>query len=473
MKNKRLLNKTNKSHGGKKEKERVKSSSNSNIRSISLSFIFLLCCITMVYKQYILLSPFNANDKDKESNMMTIAWDQPQQRFSSFLSSVITNNNNNSNDNNTNTKQNKTKQNKDQNKNKRLSLSEITQNPPAGSLECPPLMTPIYDRIVIDNDNGNDNDSKRKIPKMIHISSKSRCVPTDVYADGIQQWKDKLPDHSFYFHDDNAIDIFFNQDWSIEFPDIHRIMKCILYKGAMKIDVWRMLIVYEFGGWYTDIDNAPAKELNNPNITLLDEDSFFASTANKGSVQKPNQNVFAMSPKHPIADFTIQRILSNLYNHVDNIQKVAVVQVTGPSAFYTAYHEFFQLTHKGPGRYNKSDMDKPGIYNNGTFLGLQVHKGEYWNWKNMAGDENVKLDDGRWMNRKARANEIAGTPHWTTRKDVTINNTDTDTNSDNNNNNKNNNDDDIVSAIKNDPNNKIVISCKEYLYRLNHNNNNN
>jgi hypothetical protein len=110
MKNKRLLNKTNKSHGGKKEKERVKSSSNSNIRSISLSFIFLLCCITMVYKQYILLSPFNANDKDKESNMMTIAWDQPQQRFSSFLSSVITNNNNNSNDNNTNTKQNKTKQ---------------------------------------------------------------------------------------------------------------------------------------------------------------------------------------------------------------------------------------------------------------------------------------------------------------------------------------------------------------------------
>ena len=445
----------------------------SNNRTSSLVLLTIaLCCLLITWQQYATF--ITVNDKD-----ITYRQSKP-----CVISSGITNNNNNNNNNNVindindiNDNSYNMKQTKNQNK-KRLSLSDITKNPPAGSLECPPLMTPIYDRIVID-----DNAQKartRKIPKIIHITSKSRCVPTDVYADGIQQWKDKLPDHSFYFHDDNAIDIFFNQDWSIEFPNIHRIMKCILYKGAMKIDLWRMLIVYEFGGWYTDIDNTPAKELNNNNNnkknnpnneTILDEDSFFAS-ATSGKNPKPNQNVFAMSPKHPIADFTIQRILSNLYNDVDNIQKVALVQITGPVAFDAGYHDFFRLTHKGPpDTYQAFKKEKLGIYNKGTFLGLQIHRGEYWNWKNMDGDKKIKSNDGSgWIDRKSRANKVGNTPHWRTRKDRIINTTATTTPNSLSSSGNNNNNDDIVSTIKNDPNNNLVISCREYLYRINQNN---
>ncbi|OEU11210.1 hypothetical protein FRACYDRAFT_246323 [Fragilariopsis cylindrus CCMP1102] len=352
----------------------------SNNRTSSLVLLTIaLCCLLITWQQYATF--ITVNDKD-----ITYRQSKP-----CVISSGITNNNNNNNNvindiNDINDNSYNMKQTKNQNK-KRLSLSEITKNPTAGSLECPPLMTPIYDRIVID-----DNAQKART------------------------------------------------HWSIEFPNIHRIMKCILYKGAMKIDLWRMLIVYEFGGWYTDIDNTPAKELNNNNNnnnkkkknpnneTILDEDSFFAS-ATSGKNPKPNQNVFAMSPKHPIADFTIQRILSNLYNDVDNIQKVALVQITGPVAFDAGYHDFFRLTHKGPpDTYQAFKKEKLGIYNKGTFLGLQIHRGEYWNWKNMDGDKKIKSNDGSgWIDRKSRANKVGNTPHWRTRKDRIINATTTTT----------------------------------------------
>jgi len=304
-------------------------------------------------------------------------------------------------------------------------------------------------------------------------------------------------------------------------------MKCILYNGSMKIDLWRMLIIYEFGGWYTDIDNIPAKELNNNNSnnnnnitttdnTIQDNDSFFVTAANSGRTQRPNQNVFAMIPRHPIATLTIQRILYNIYNHVSNIQKVNVVKITGPGAFNSGYHDFFKLStttstttlpldndndndnnnnnkeggsnlpppddgsdssykhkHHGDEMYG----DKPGIYNanNGnTYLGLQIHKGKYWNWKNIDGEKNIRLDNyGRSViiNRKDRANIIGNTPHWKTRKDRIINKNTTSTTTTTTNSGDNDNDDDIVSKIKNDPNNKIVISCREYLCRLNHDKN--
>jgi len=35
------------------------------------------------------------------------------------------------------------------------------------------------------------------------------------------------------------------------------------YKGAMKIDLWRMLVIYKYSGIYIDIDNVPASEFQN------------------------------------------------------------------------------------------------------------------------------------------------------------------------------------------------------------------
>jgi len=51
-----------------------------------------------------------------------------------------------------------------------LTALELTGNPEPGSISCPSSLYPVYDRIV-------DQESNRRIPRMIHVSMKSRCLP--------------------------------------------------------------------------------------------------------------------------------------------------------------------------------------------------------------------------------------------------------------------------------------------------------
>ncbi len=301
----------------------------------------------------------------------------------------------------------------------RLSLEEITRNPPAGSLECPPHATPIYDRIVPQPDTA----AKQKIPKIVHISFKSRCVPTDIFGDAVQRWKDELPDYSIYFHDDDAVDRLLQQTWP-EFPNVHRIMECMKYTGAMKIDLWRMLAIYQHGGIYTDIDNVPAKEFRG-GAAIHPEDTFFASSDGKG---RPTQFIFAMEAQHPIAFFTIQNILANVLE-LSNLSTPKLIQTTGPQPFGKAYIRFLRFTNP------KATFD-PGVYQG--FMNKTIRHESKWNWYHPLIDEMVEYNN-KTMTRKERAFEISGLKHWwkATRKSTDH------------------------SGMETSP-------CREYLYRMDH-----
>jgi mannosyltransferase OCH1-like enzyme len=93
------------------------------------------------------------------------------------------------------------------------------------------------------------------IPKIMHFSMQSRCVPRDLLRT-LNRWETQLPEHSIFFHDDDAVDRLLSMDWS-EFPGFHEGMKCVLYRGAMTIDIWRVLMLWKYGGLYSDIDNWP------------------------------------------------------------------------------------------------------------------------------------------------------------------------------------------------------------------------
>ena len=63
----------------------------------------------------------------------------------------------------------------------------------------------------------------------------------------IQRWEAKLPHHSILFHDDDAVhDLIYNNlkhGWALEFPWLYKAMKCVFSKGAMMIDIWRLLVL--------------------------------------------------------------------------------------------------------------------------------------------------------------------------------------------------------------------------------------
>ena len=110
----------------------------------------------------------------------------------------------------------------------------------------------------------------RKIPKIVHLTSKTKCF-TQNYIENLKRWR--FPEHSFFVHDDAAMEDLFSRDWP-EFPLLHRVLPC-LRTGAAKADLWRYLALYEYGGIYTDIDNSPGPMMLNGTIITDDMDSFF------------------------------------------------------------------------------------------------------------------------------------------------------------------------------------------------------
>jgi len=203
------------------------------------------------------------------------------------------------------------------------------------TLECPHPLVPSQNVIARDE----DDDKLRKggganIPKILHLSYASRCLPRDIAAI-IDRWKQVLPNHSIFFHDDEAVARLFQEEWTErEFPGLHDAMKCVMYKGAMKIDVWRVLMLVKYGGVYSDIDNWPLDAFNEDTIRP-DLSAFFL----RDGWNRPSQWFMAAEPRHPIMTLSMQYIVGNILS-LDNIQQPRVLFVTGPHVVKAGYEKF-------------------------------------------------------------------------------------------------------------------------------------
>ena len=198
----------------------------------------------------------------------------------------------------------------------------------------------VQDHILSDEITHYDTDEKgnkipRKIPRLLHFTSKSRCM-TPAFVYNIDKWKRVLGSkYSIYIHDDTAIDKFiYHRRW-MEFPEIQEVMACVT-AGAAKADIWRYLIIWEYGGIYSDMDSAPNK-FGIDTITTSD-DAWFPLEA----LGIPAQYWFAASPRHPIMYFSAKHALRFLAWR-PNIAENNPAQTTGPGAFKTGLIYFQRL----------------------------------------------------------------------------------------------------------------------------------
>ncbi len=73
----------------------------------------------------------------------------------------------------------------------------------------------IPSRYIHGSINGKGKDGGlRKIPKLVHMTSKSHCVSSAIKKN-TEEWF--FDEHSFFMHDDDAVDRLFDRDWP-EFP---------------------------------------------------------------------------------------------------------------------------------------------------------------------------------------------------------------------------------------------------------------
>jgi hypothetical protein len=199
----------------------------------------------------------------------------------------------------------------------------------------------------------------------------------------------------------------------------------------MKIDVWRILVVYKYGGIYTDIDNWPGPELNDT-FPIEPDYSFFATS---DPANRCTQHFFAMEPDHEIAYFTMMTILENL-SGLKSIVRPKVVEVTGPKALHTGYLRAFPDTD-----WWRDEAVKDGTHID--MMGKKVHKvGGRWRAARYMGQflgatigDTVEYE-GKNVTKRDRIVQVSGILHW------------------------------MHQARSNKMNS---MSCWDYLYRLDHN----
>lgn len=91
-----------------------------------------------------------------------------------------------------------------------------------------------------------------KIPNLIFQSWKSNQLGYKICSN-ILEWTIQNPEYDYFLFDDAAIDAFIKLEYG---PEIFSSYACVKV-GAAKCDVWRLLIIYLFGGIYFDADVKP------------------------------------------------------------------------------------------------------------------------------------------------------------------------------------------------------------------------
>lgn len=131
------------------------------------------------------------------------------------------------------------------------------------------------------------------------------------------------PDWTHYLLTDDELDNFVNT----EFADWSDVVECYHKLNMMvaKVDFWRYLVLYKYGGVYMDMDSAMIRPLDE-----LIRDTDNAVITFEGNMENFVQWAMIFAPSHPILKHTIDLVIDNIKNdrfHND------ILNTTGPAVF--------------------------------------------------------------------------------------------------------------------------------------------
>lgn len=170
----------------------------------------------------------------------------------------------------------------------------------------------------------------QQIPFYIHQTSKSRCMHPEMAAFINDSWRN-LTQYNYYFHDDEAVWRLLHQPWP-EFPQLLTMIHCLKSMTAVS-DMWRLLVLWEYGGIYADLDCIPNSWT--PSTIKPDDDAYFVIEF----YNTPSQYFMAASPRHPLVYYAIHQALNNLMVQPNNLGIDASL-TTGPFALLDGFTKF-------------------------------------------------------------------------------------------------------------------------------------
>ena len=142
----------------------------------------------------------------------------------------------------------------------------------------------------------------RRIPAIVHQASKTRCL-TRSFDRASLKWAFRRS--SYYIHDEQAVKRLVSSEFP-EFPQIALIsVDCV--SESILFGLWKYLVLWTYGGIFADLNSYP----NQFNLSTLkeDDDGLFLLGDKPGILTTV---VMAVSPRHPVMYYAVQRSLSNI-----------------------------------------------------------------------------------------------------------------------------------------------------------------
>lgn len=193
------------------------------------------------------------------------------------------------------------------------------------------------------------NPGSPRIPKIIIQTWKTADVPHR-YKELVDSIKKLNPDYEYKFFTDATIDSFLKTNY----PEYYQTYLNLPIK-IQRIDFFRYLAVYHYGGFYMDLDMAGLQSFD-PLLThdcVFPIDEIIRGQMCKMPRYKPfcdrgynyllGQYAFAASPRHPFIKALIDRIHTNLNKYIKHVNfnsEDYVYKTTGPDFVTEIYMDY-------------------------------------------------------------------------------------------------------------------------------------
>lgn len=181
----------------------------------------------------------------------------------------------------------------------------------------------------------------------------------------IDSFKKLNPEYTYHLYLDNDMDKFVNEHFKGEIANCYNKLNIIV----AKVDFWRYLVLYKYGGVYLDMDSSIEKSLDE---LINDDDQAIITAENNPGLYVQWALIF--SKNHPILKRTIDLVVENIKN---NKYPNDIHKMTGPTVFTRAINEInFELFNDEMIKHSKITVDTDIVYKTNS-INCRVYSIDY------------------------------------------------------------------------------------------------
>lgn len=183
-----------------------------------------------------------------------------------------------------------------------------------------------------------DSTFKNKIPKIIH-QSYTNTVNSHLFST-ISTWKEMNINYDYMYWNDDDCYTFIKDNFDTSVLEAYN----MLYAGAYKSDIFRLCVLYIYGGIWTDISSlceVPLdKIINNENLIIVkdtdDVQTRYGNIYQAFIITEPKNNIILY-----ILQFTVNRVINHEeFNNIHPQCANQTIAVTGPTIFAMGFNSF-------------------------------------------------------------------------------------------------------------------------------------